>query len=202
MMSAVERSLMTWLPNLRIAVTGTPGCGKSSLCQAALREAGAELRVATILNIEELAQEHACLGSVDPSDGAAPIDVERLAEKLSAVWSESPSAPTFIDGHLAHLLPVDAIIALRCDPRVLERRLSERSWGESKIRQNCEWELIGGVWSDILEGVEEDKPVLEIDATSESPVDNFLRLVAWVRDGFMPVRPFTLLDWIAVIHGA
>ena len=54
---------MTPLPALRIAVTGTPGCGKTSMCEAGrihLQEQGEEIAVQTV---KELADAAGALGA-------------------------------------------------------------------------------------------------------------------------------------------
>ena len=60
-----------------------------------------------------------CLGKIG-EDGAAEIDVE----KLSTIW-RNPAKLTLLDGHLAHYIPVDALIVVRCDPNELRVRLAE-----------------------------------------------------------------------------
>ena len=52
-----------------MALTGTPGTGKSTLAQA-LCDAGFE-----VVTGESLAEQHGLLGDVDSSDGARVIDV-------------------------------------------------------------------------------------------------------------------------------
>ena len=83
---------------LTVGVTGTPGCGKTTFCQ------GSNF---PFVSVKTLAEQYGCLGEVE-SDGAAPVDVE----KLSKVWKK-PEKLTLVDGHLAHFLPVDALLVLR-----------------------------------------------------------------------------------------
>ena len=63
-----------------LAVSGTPGTGKTTLCEAMEGEGWQVLSLAT------LAEEHDCMGPVDEADGAAPIDVHRLAETGRRPW--------------------------------------------------------------------------------------------------------------------
>ena len=78
-------------------------------------------------------------------DGAAEIDVE----KLSTIW-RNPATLTLLDGHLAHYMPVDALIVVRCEPNELGVRLADRGYSENKIRANVEVEMLGGPWNDLL----------------------------------------------------
>jgi adenylate kinase len=171
------------MAGMRIAVTGTPGTGKTTLCEAS------KLEMQSVIG---LAERHGCLGPVDSDDGAAPVDVERLIEAVD--WT--PSAEMIlIDGHLSHLLPVDAILLIRCHPSILQSRLEERGYSAAKVVANVESELIG-----IIAAECEDLPCLELDSASST--DSMIAaLKRWAADGFKPHQPNAAIDWIEVIHG-
>jgi len=190
---------MTPLPALRIAITGTPGCGKTSMCEAGrihLQEQGEEIAVQTV---KELADAAGALGAADPEDEAAPIDVELLREQLTTDWNDAPSRATLVDGHLSHLLAVDAIVIIRCEPSLLAARNEARGWPEQKVVENSEWELLGGPWNDWEEWA--DTPVLELDSSEVSPETSFSALLKWAGNGFKPERPEQGIDWIERLHG-
>ncbi len=169
------------MTGFRIAVTGTPGVGKTTFCAAS------NWSITTVI---ELAQKHDCVEVVD-ADGAAPIDIEKLVNSL--VWPEGNTR--LIDGHLSHLLPVDAIILIRCHPAVLRERLAGRDYSDSKIDENVECELIGVISAECLE-----LPCLELD--SEMGIEAMIACAEqWITDGFKPHRPNEGIDWIAQIHG-
>ena len=173
--------------DFRLALTGTPGTGKSSLARALL-DIGFE-----VLTVESLAEQHGVLGDVDPSDGARFIDTDALYDVLATPWESPPDGPSVVDGHLSHHLPCDAVAVLRCSPDLLEARLTERGYPESKVRSNCEWELLGGAWNE-REG---DAPWGEFD-TSECSVDSVVASLSdWISDGFKPNSPDSLIDWVA-----
>ncbi len=155
-----------------IAITGTPGTGKTALCQ--LLGTGY-----SVLSLKDLAEQYECLGSQDDADGAVPIDIHQLAEK----WQFQCSETTFIDGHLSHFLDVDAIVVLRCNPLELEKRLQSRDYSTVKVAANVEWELISGTWSELLE-FEISVPLLELDTTSISTEDLRTLVVSWIEDKF------------------
>jgi len=155
-----------------IAVTGTPGCGKTTLCSKSPYP---------VLTVHDLALKYGCIGPIE-SDGSAPIDTE----KLSKQWTK-PEDITLIDGHLSHLLPVDAIIILRCEPEILRKRLTIRKYAESKVEQNVEFELLGGVWPDLLD---DNRPKIE---DPENIVD-------WINSGCPNfTSPSDAIDWISKI---
>ena len=172
----------------RIALTGAPGTGKSTL---ALEMQGAGLEVDSV---ERLAEEHGFIGDIDPSDGARPIDIEKLSNVLENEWAPSDSNEAFIEGHLSHCLPVDAIIIIRCSPLILEARLAARGYSVEKISSNVDWEIIGGPWNEIDGTV----PCLEIDSSSDSISAIIGKIAEWISDGFKPMDPDSSIDWITV----
>ena len=169
------------MTGIRIAVTGTPGVGKTTFC---------ERFKWSKISVQELAEQHGCIDEVD-EDGVAPIDVDALSQEIN--WPEGDY--WLIDGHLSHLLPVDAVIVIRCNPSALQRRLESRGYSVQKINENVECELIGSIVAECL-----DLPFLELDSADglESMIAS---AEAWITDGFKPQRPSEPIDWIHKIHG-
>lgn len=171
-----------------LAVSGTPGTGKTTLCEA-LAAAGWQ-----VMSLTDLAEQHGCMGPVDEADGAAPIDVHRLAE----AWEAPEEGRWLVDGHLAHLLEVDGIVLLRCRPSVLNDRLSARGYEARKVKANVEWEMTAGHWAELME-FEIELPLLELDTTGEGG-DLSGRVQAWAEDGLaaLPLTEQVLdaIDWL------
>ena len=174
---------------VRIAVTGTPGTGKTTLCVSS----GWDYQTVT-----ELATSNGCIEDTDPNDGAAPVDVDRLHNLLLESWEKS-EGHTLIDGHLSHHLPVDAILILRCHPDTLRSRLQARDYSMEKTDENTESEFIGVIASECF--ANSGIPCIEMDGSTLDPEEIFNRLEAWIADGFKPPRPNEPTDWIATIHG-
>lgn len=160
-----------------IGVIGTPGCGKTTFCQQSNLPK---------IDLTTYAKEHDCLGEIE-DDGAAEMDVE----KLSKSWT-NPEHLTLVDGHLAHHLPVDAILVIRCKPDILKKRLESREYSSDKVRDNYEVELMGGPWIDGLVG--DKRPIFEV----ESNEDGFKKASHWINSG-CPANTTagTALDWIS-----
>lgn len=153
-----------------IGVIGTPGCGKTTLCKVL----GLPTR-----SVKSLAESNACLGELD-DDGSHPVDVERLAKLFS-----NPLELTLIDGHLAHYLPVDALIVVRCEPSELEKRLSARGYSAKKIQSNVEVEMLGGPWPELIG---DNRPIKE-------GTDDVLE---WINAGCPPLTtPEEAIDWLS-----
>lgn len=172
-----------------LAVSGTPGVGKTQLCQQ-LGQAGWSVH-----SLVALAEEHGCLGDTDEADGAAPIDIHRLADE----WEGPKTGLHAVDGHLAHFLDVDGVVLLRCHPETLRQRLEGRRYPPSKVQANAEWELMAGHWSELLE-FELDVPVLELDAGAQDTASLLAAVIDWVDDGLVsePLEEAALsaIDWL------
>ena len=169
------------MSGIRIAVTGTPGVGKTTFCSTS---------TINTTTVEKMAKEYNCIGGIE-DDGAAPIDLDKLASTME--WPTE--GVLLVDGHLSHLLPIDAIILIRCHPTVLRERLSERDYSQSKIDENVECELIGVISAECL-----DSPCLELDSAI-GPEAMIASAERWITDGFKPRRPNEGVDWIDQIHG-
>ena len=160
----------TMRDNLTVALTGTPGVGKSTV--ASMLEA----KGWALVSVEDAAREHDCLGETEV-DGAAPVDVHALSEK----WAP-PEGKVIVDGHLSHFLDVDAVILLRCSPAMLRKRLSSRAYDEAKVKANVEWELTAGHWAELLE-FEIELPVLEVDTSERSADVLVIEVESWISEG-------------------
>jgi adenylate kinase len=175
--------------NLCVAISGTPGSGKTSLSKLF------QDNNISVYSVKELADQYQCIGEVDQTDGAQEIDIHRLADQ----WENEETGLVIIDGHLAHFLDVDAVVLLRCNPNDLEIRLSKRGYSEQKVLANSEWELIAGNWSELLE-FEIELPILELDSTGQSPEDLFKKVNQWIAEGLpyssVSEESRVAIDWI------
>ncbi len=137
-----------------VALTGTPGTGKSAVA-AALGSRWRSLEVA------DLARRN---GAARGRPGHVEVDLARLRRRLRA-----PSAWVGVDvvvGHLAHLLPVRDVVILRCDPAELERRLRRARRGSAPDRrENVLAEATDVV---LFETVKPGRRIWEVDTTARS----------------------------------
>jgi adenylate kinase len=164
-----------------VALTGTPGVGKTSVARRLARRR-------SVVEVADLALQ---LGFGHRTSTTVVVDLARLQRRL-----RSPGVAASYDvyvGHLAHLLPISDVIVLRCEPRELERRLRRgRPGPERDLRQNVEAEAIGLIAAEAL-GLE--RRVWEIDTTGRS-VPEVARAVDRLlahRSQPTPLR----VDWLA-----
>jgi adenylate kinase len=170
---------------LRIAVSGVPGCGKTSLC---------EYSKGDTISVLDLAKKHDTIIPETLNLDTVEIDVELLNDNLVEKWKNAPQNNLFIDGHLSHHLPVDCIVLLRCRPDILENRLKTRNWTKEKISENVEFELL----SSIINELDTNISTLEIDTTNTPPLEIFDEVNEWIR-GNKETRMLEI-DWIAELH--
>ena len=168
-----------------IAITGTPGVGKTTIVE--LFSEGDF----TILSVKDLAKQYGCEGDFDESTQSMDIDIHRLAEQFESNLLDD----AIVDGHLSHFLEVDGIVILRCNPSVLQERLAKRDYSESKIKANVEWEMISGTWSEIIE-FELEQPILELDTTNSSPTEIYEQIIKWVNEGYSQDSMTARIDWL------
>lgn len=134
---------------MRIAVTGTPGVGKTETCALVK---GIKVRM-----VNDLVEEFGAASGYDRRRKTREVDVSKLVRALG-----KSDEDLLIEGHFSHMLRPGLAIVLRCSPAVLERRLRRKGWSEKKIKENVEAEAIDVVLIEALENVPE---VCEIDTT-------------------------------------
>ncbi|MDP7266449.1 MAG: AAA family ATPase [Candidatus Thermoplasmatota archaeon] len=177
-----------------LSVTGTPGTGKTTLCETLALEGYDVVRLKNVI------LENSLHYGYDEAAGSLEIDVDIVLDHFHRNPVEKDMEKwTIIESHLSHHLEVDGIVLLRCDPRELEKRLARRDYSPDKIRENAESELVDVI---AVEVKERNLPSVEIDTTGfekekiVSIVKNFIK-------GFPAIsgynRPCSL-NWIGEMY--
>jgi adenylate kinase len=158
-------------------ITGTPGTGKSMIGTELARRGYTVVPLTTTVGPYVVGE--------DEDRDAQIIDVDRWAAEFVPVDG-------FVEGHIAHLLPCDKIVVLRCRPDELKKRLAQRKYREGKIRENAEAEALDVC---LIETVEEfeDNQILELDTTGHDAVYCADRIEGFYR-GEIPAD-FGHIDW-------
>jgi adenylate kinase len=143
---------------MKIALTGTPGTGKSETAKA-LSEKGYE-----IIDLNKLVFERKWDLGFDEDYQSTIADLA----KLNAHAAEHPddSEFHFYEGHLAHLLDLDVAIVLRTHPDELKRRLGTHDFSEEKMRENLEAEALAVITTEAMERYDS---IYEVETTKLSP---------------------------------
>ena len=165
-----------------VAITGTPGTGKTTL-SAEMRRRGYE-----VVDGKAFMKERGILGDYDAERDTYEVDPDDLDEAMDAFRGEGA---LILDSHLAHLIGFDKCIVLRCHPGVLAERLRARGYGEEKVVENVQAEILDVI---LCEAIESGGDVYEIDCTSRS-VEEAADMVADIINGNGDDRLPGRVDW-------
>lgn len=162
---------------MMIALTGTPGTGKTTI---------AELLAARGMPV------------VSQKETMVPYILEHDAERDTDIIDEEAWVEGFvpvdgvIEGHLTHLLSADRVVVLRSRPDILASRLRSRGYHEEKVQENAEAEALDAILIEALE-VHPEEHIIVIDTTDQSPEKTADEIEAFIRGDAPP--SLTVPDW-------
>ena len=165
---------------MRVAVTGTPGTGKTTAVQAA----DTPLEV---VHLTDLVREAGLATGEDRERGSLVADLDAIADRLAG------REDLLVESHLAHHLDADRVVVLRCHPETLRERLLHRGEPAEKADENAEAEALDVVLSEAVANHGRGA-VYEIDTTDRPPVavaDGVEAVVAGDRDPTAGTVDFT-----------
>ena len=132
------------------ALTGTPATGKTSISIKLNKE---------VIHLSDFYSESS---EGKNQTGEWKIDID----KINALTQKKLNDGIIVEGHLSHFIDnIDRIIVLRCDPRVLRKRMEKREYSEKKIVENLEAEAMGLIYSQALE-IKNETDVFQLDTTN------------------------------------
>lgn len=163
-----------------MAITGTPGTGKTTISELLAEEIKYQC-----YHLNDLITEDTCL-SYDEQRDCRVIDLIKLRKRLRKVKN------SILEGHYSHLLGLaELIVVLRTEPRALERRLRRKGFGAKKIRENLECEALDAC---LIESLERSMDVYEVDTTHKNP-EEVVKIIKQILEGggdeYTPGR----IDW-------
>ena len=155
-----------------------------------------------LIKINDFAIENDLVLGEDPDKFYKVIDIDKLNDCLNGEINNFLSTDTngsikvlIVEGHLSHLCEgADKMIVLRLNPDILQIRLEERNYTESKIQENLEAEALA-VCSAEAYDIYEDK-TNEIDASDKS-VDEIRDLIIDIASDKLesPVGSIDFMEW-------
>ncbi|BAA30356.1 adenylate kinase family protein [Pyrococcus horikoshii] len=165
-----------------IAITGTPGVGKTTVAKLLAKKLNYEY-----VSLKDFALEKGCGRRVNDE---VEVEIDELAYFIER---ELKGKNAVLDGHLSHLMPVDLVVVLRAHPKLIGERLRERGYDREKIGENVEAELVDAV---LIEAIEEHENVIEVDTTNKSPEDVVEEIVSLINSGIK--KRVGIVDWSEV----
>ena len=114
-----------------IAVSGTPGSGKTTLAKTL-----ADQYKAIIISDKVLIKKYQLTDSYDPQAKTYDIDITKFEKAVKKQIKNIPHKNIIIDSHLSHYLSpniIDKVIITTCNQKQLYQRLKQRGYSKQKI---------------------------------------------------------------------
>ena len=141
---------------MRVAVTGTPGTGKTTATELLASDF-------EVVHLNEVIREQELTTGHDDERDTLVADLDAVGS-----WLDDHEDVVVVESHLAHEFDADRVVVLRCAPDVIERRLRERGESAGSARENAESEALDVILSHAVQNHGEDS-VYEIETTDRSP---------------------------------
>jgi adenylate kinase len=170
---------------MSIVITGNPGVGKHTVTKKI-----SEILNFSIVDINIIAKD---LGLFEKNENTNDVDTQKLAKILG----ERELNEKIVVGHLAPYVleknQVKIIIILRRSPYDLELVYKERSYSETKIKENTGSEILGIITHDTIEKFEEK--AFQIDVSEK----NIQKVVEKVLEIISKKKGNEEVDWLNLV---
>ncbi|MFH0971096.1 MAG: adenylate kinase family protein [Candidatus Micrarchaeota archaeon] len=160
---------------MKIAITGTPGTGKTSISKEIAEELNCD-----VVHVNELVKKKKLYSKIEKKEHIA--DFRKLRKELVKLMK---ATSIIVESHLLSdlKLPADLVIVMRCNPEELEKRLDRRKYPKTKINDNVLCEMLDYCLINAIENYGERK-VMQIDATKKVSAKTAMKkIVKFVKTG-------------------
>ncbi|KAH8908779.1 P-loop containing nucleoside triphosphate hydrolase protein [Coniochaeta sp. PMI_546] len=162
------------LPN--IIITGTPGVGKTTHCEALAEKTGLKH-----ISVNQIVKDKECHEGWDEEYRSWIVDEDKL---LDALEEEVKEGGCIIDWHACDLFPkswIDLVVVLRVDSTTLYDRLTARKYPEVKLQENIDAEIMEVLLQEAKDSYDENIVVVLTSNSSEEMDENLDRIEAWLE---------------------
>ncbi|MCK4379711.1 MAG: adenylate kinase family protein [Candidatus Lokiarchaeota archaeon] len=149
-----------------IIISGTPGCGKTSVAKEL-----SNLIDSKIISLNELAISDKFSFEYDQERKTYIVDFEiflpYVLKKIEEIKQDNPLF-LIIESHFSDIIPekfIDFVFILRCDPDELFKRLEKKKYDKNKITENTQAEILGNCVNYFIQK-QIKVPIFEIDTTN------------------------------------
>lgn len=154
-----------------IVISGTPGCGKTSVTKEL-----SELIDAKFISLNELSLSNKFSFDYDKERKTYIVDFKiflpYILKKIEKIKKDNPQF-LIIESHFSDVIPnkfIDWVFILRCEPDELIRRLEAKNFEIKKITENVQAEILGNCVNYFLKK-KIKSPIYEIDTSNLSIID-------------------------------
>ena len=168
---------------MNIALTGTPGTGKTSLSRK------------LDWNLVSINDYYSDISNDKDDENNWLINLDKLNEFIIV----ENHSNTIFEGHVAHFLKkIDIVVVLRCHPDKLKERLTSRDYSIEKIGENMEAEALNIITEEAIELYGKEK-VIELDTTN-MPIERSVKKLKDIINGNIKSNKRidyseTIMDW-------
>lgn len=174
-----------------IAITGTPGVGKTTLAKLLSAELGVEY-----VDFESLLIEKQLYTEYDEESQSYVINIEAARN----YFKNYEFTDSILDGHNVILIypceKITKIILLRCSPYILYIRLIEKGFPERKVLENVQAEILDLIASDVYSKCD-SKKVLQVDV-SKGVTSKLNKIMNFIRSE-IGHEESDIVDWLKLI---
>ena len=156
---------------MKIAVTGTPATGKTSVAKILAEKLGFRY-----INLNKFAKEKKLFSGYDRKRKCNVVDIEKMRKEIKKIQED-----LVMDSHYSHEMPFDVVVVLRTNPRELRKRMERKGWWKEKIEENIEAEIMEICKSEALERLG-NKKMIEIQTTRKKPEDVVKEIMEKLRE--------------------
>ncbi|KAL8633943.1 hypothetical protein Q9189_000188 [Teloschistes chrysophthalmus] len=159
-----------------IIVTGTPGVGKTTLCES--------LTLSTNLKhlaINGIVKERNFHHGWDEQLKSWIVDEDKL---LDAIEDEVKQGGHLIDWHACDLFPeswIDLVVVLRSDTATLYDRLKSRNYSERKLQENLDAEIMEVLLNEARDAFDAEMVIELLSNTTGDMEGNASRIELWMQ---------------------
>jgi len=168
---------------VRVAVTGTPGTGKTTATDRLETDLD-------VVHLNDVIKSEGFSTGTDEERGSLVADMDALEDWLDG------REDVLVESHLAHNFEADRVVVLRAHPDTVVERLRERGDSDAKAYENAESEALDVVLSEAVHrhGTE---TVYEIDTTDRDPDEVAAEIAAVVAGDREPsAGTVSYVDWV------
>jgi len=145
---------------MRVIVTGSAGTGKTTVAKALAKKFKLKY-----MDVNKIIKENKLVEGYDKELDTKLVDVNKLVKVLIKIIKRNKNI--VIDSHLSHYLPkkyVDWCVVVKCNLKILKKRLKKRGYSERKIRENLDSEIFNVC---LNEAREKKHNIIVIDTTKD-----------------------------------